>query len=166
LQLYVRRWRESGDYIVLAGSSAKYHDFYGLPEPTEWAKRIVGGIRQHTDMPIFYRPKPSWKEAVEIDGTTFSGPQDKLGSLLNRAHCIVTHGSNISWEASLYGVPSIVLGNGVGAALGGTSLAQINDPPMPDRDPWFAALSYFQWTEEEIASGRMWKFLSKQRRYL
>jgi len=158
LHQYVRPWRERGKYIILAGSSAKYHDFYGLPHPTGWAENVVAQIREISDLQIHYRPKPSWREAEEIEGTIYSDAKDKLGVLLNEAHCVVTHGSNISWEAALYGVPSIVLGSGVGALLGGVRIDQIGAPPMIDRDPWFHCLAHFQWTENEMASGRMWKF--------
>lgn len=156
------RGRNEGEVILLAGSSQKYHDFHGLPDPTTWAKGVIKGIRSYTRAPIVYRPKPSWAEAVPIDGTIFSPPEDKLFVLLERTRAVVTHGSNISFEAAMAGIPSIVLGGGIGAALGARSLGDLMRPPLGDRQVWLAALAYFQWTENEMESGRMWQFLRKR----
>src|SRR5690606_33738992 len=64
--------RKSGKHILLIGSSAKCHEFLDLPDPTEWAASVVAEIRKHTDRPIVYRPKQSWRDAVPIPGTTMS----------------------------------------------------------------------------------------------
>lgn len=146
----------SGKAIVLAGSSEKYHRFYGLPHPTDYARRLVAMLRDLCDRPIIYRPKPSWRDARPIDGTIYSPGKQPLGEILAGAHCLISHGSNAGVEATLTGTPTITLGDGVAAAIGATSLLQINDLPRPDRAQWFANLAYHQWTENEIAAGEAW----------
>lgn len=154
-----KRWRHDGFQIVIAGSSAKYHDFYDLPDPTTWATDVVRQIRKLSDRPIIYRPKPSWDGAVPIPGTHFSGPNHSLDSALTNAWCVVTHGSNACFEAALAGIPSIVLGNAVARPISSTSIKDINNPIMGERGNWLKQLSFWQWTEREMARGEAWAFL-------
>lgn len=146
-------WRKSGGHIVLAGSSAKYHNFYEMQNPTAYAKDIVKALRRHTDRPITYRPKPSWGGAIPIKGTKFSREGKSITEDLTNAHAVVTHGSNACFDAALLGIPSIVLGNGVMRAISSYSINEIESPRMGDRMPLFSALAYHQWTLEEMKSG-------------
>lgn len=156
LELECKRWRPSGLQILLAGSSAKYHEFYGLPEPTEWATSVVGELRKHTTRPIVYRPKPSWDGAVPIPGTHFSGPKENVMNAMANAWAVVTHGSNITFEAALEGIPSIVLGNAVAAPISSHELSEINEPKLGRRRQWLHNLAYRQFTETELETGFAW----------
>lgn len=161
LGVKVDPWKTWGHHIVLAGSSAKYHRFYDLPDPTEWARGVIEEIRKHSDLPIIYRPKPSWKEAVPIRGAEFSG-REKAQSInqdLWGAHCLITHGSNACFEALIAGVPVIVLGNGVAKVVSRQSVADVMELTRPKREQFFANLAYYQWTEKEMASGECWNFM-------
>lgn len=165
LGLTVKPWRRKGRAIVLAGSSAKYHEFYGLPDPTAYATRLVRGLRKITDAPIAYRPKPSWAEAVPIPRTRFSKLPRTLPDELAGAHCLVTHGSNSCFEAVLAGVPSIILGNGVALPISGHQLSDVLDPPMCDdqmRRQWLSNIAFWQWTAAEMAGGQAWDFLGNE----
>ena len=158
LDLRVTEWRDNPEGPVLfAGSSAKYHRFYGLPDPTRYAKGIIGKLRRKTRREIYYRPKPSWRDAVPIPGTVYSGPKDKLGPLVNSAHAVVTHGSNICFETILSGVPCLVLGDAIAAPVSSTELSKIErirrcDPDT--RSQWLANLAYHQWAESEMRTGQ------------
>ncbi len=147
--------------IVIAGSSLKYHDFYGLPHPTTYAKELIRQLRGVTDRPLIYRPKPSWREATELRKAAFSRPPENLTDLLAVAHLVVTHGSNSCFEAIMAGVPCIVTGEGVSQALGATEITarNVERPPIPDdatRLQWAANLAYFQWSLPEFSSGEAW----------
>lgn len=152
-------WRK-GSYVVLAGSSAKYHGFYDLEGPTEWAEGVVRSIRKHTRRGIVYRPKPSWRDARPITGSRFSyNTQENLDMILAEAHCLVTHGSNACWEAIMSGVPCIVLGDGVAAPISGRDISRVENPPRcPEntRRQWLADLAWCQWTLQEFAAGEAW----------
>jgi hypothetical protein len=153
LGIEIKPWRSRGFSIVIAGSSAKYHEFHGLPEPTIWAADIAMQIRKYSDAPIIYRPKPSWDGAVPIDGTEYSGGDESITSVLEGAACLITHGSNACFEAALLGVPSIVIGEGVLAPISSRSVADIKNPLRQKRDQLFANLAYHQWTEVEMRTG-------------
>lgn len=157
LGLELVKWRKSGLQILFAGSSGKYHEFYGLPDPTLYAQRIVDRLATMTDRPIVYRPKPSWREAVPIPGTRFSVGGEGITGALANAHCLVTHGSNACFEAALMGIPSIVLGDAVAQPISSTTIADIESPLCGKRWQWFCNLAYRQWTEDEMRSGQAWE---------
>ncbi len=152
LRLQAAPWREKGHHILIAGSSGKYHNFYGLPSPTDYAQEVVRQLRVHTDRPIIYRPKPSWREAVPIQDTTFSKGVP-LASDLQGCHAVVTHGSNACYEAALHGVPSIILGEGVMKSVSSTKLEDIEEPLLGERAEVFNALAYHQWKLKEFERG-------------
>lgn len=156
-----RKWRHTGLQIVIAGSSAKYHSFYGLPDPTTYAHEIIEQIRKLTDRPIVYRPKPSWRDAVPIEHSRFSPAKEKLTEVMTNAHCLVTHGSNACFEAAVWGIPSIILGDAVAKPISSTSLDDINAPFCGKRLQWLANLAYHQFSEQEMKSGESWETITK-----
>ena len=162
LGLVLKSWRKKGDHIVLAGSSQKYHDFYGLRHPTQWAQKVVKQIQNAAPgRRIVYRPKPSWKEAVPIEGTEFSRQGD-IYDVLENAWALVTHGSNAVFEAIVEGVPCIVLGDAVAKPISSSTIEEIESPILAcyaARHQWLANLSYWQWTMPELAGGQAWDFL-------
>lgn len=161
LGLEFKPWRETGKHIVFAGSSAKYHEFYGLKEPTSYARKIIRRLQQLTTREIVYRPKPSWKDAVAIDGTVYS-QGGSIMDVLQDAWALVTHGSNACFEATLAGIPSIVLGDAVARPIASTEVEDIENPRLAsdeERQNWLANLAYCQWTQDELASGEAWKHI-------
>lgn len=164
--LVIAPWRKSGGHILIAGSSAKYHRFYGLREPTDYAARLVGWIRKRTKMPIIYRPKPSWRDAEPIPDTQYShGKQEPLESVLFDCHALVTHGSNACFEAILSGVPCVILGDGVAKSISSTDIRRVKKPRLAtddERRQWLANLLYHQWTMREFESGKAWAVIRPQ----
>lgn len=162
LGITMQPWRKKGSHIVIAGSSEKYHAFYGLRHPTQWAQKIVKQIQGAAPgMRIIYRPKPSWKDAVPVEGTEFSRDGD-IFDVLEGAWCLVTHGSNAVFEAVCEGIPSIVLGDAVAKPISSTALEDIPNPRLAtygQRHQWLANLAYWQWTLQEFAAGKAWEFL-------
>lgn len=158
-------WRETGKHILLAGSSAKYHEFYGLKDPTTYAKDIVRQLRAITERPIVYRPKPSWKDAVELTKTRFSALPETILDVLADAWVTVTHGSNACFESVVNGIPCIILGDGVAKPLSSTSLSDIEAPRLAtdeERYAWACNLAYQQFTLPEFFSGEAWATIKGQ----
>lgn len=155
-----RPWREPtpDGPIVLAGSSMKYHQFHGLPHPTAYFEEIVSELRKHTDRPIHYRPKPSWRDATPIEGTEFV-PTGSFEHRATGAHAIITHGSNAALIGMLMGVPSIILGNGVMRLISSTELSEIEEPYLAtdeQKRQLLANLAHSQYTLNEFGSGLAW----------
>lgn len=154
-------WRRTGNHILIAGSSEKYHNFYDLGDPTEYAKKLVSELRRFTARPILYRPKPSWRGAYPIEGTVYSNAKQALASALVDCHAVVTHGSNLCFDAALKGIPSIILGDGVMKSISNTQLKQVELPYLCCREEVFNALAYHQWTLAEFSSGQAFATMRK-----
>lgn len=158
-------WREAGDHVLIAGSSAKYHAFHELDEPTAYTAALIGDLQRKTNRPLVYRPKPSWLGAVPIDGARFSPPSESIGDVLDNAWAVVTHGSNACFEALVAGIPCVVLGDAVARPISSTSIEDIEEPRLAaeaQRSKLFHALAWWQWRAAEFASGEAWEFIRSE----
>lgn len=154
-------WRKpsANGHIIIANQSEKYHQFYDLAHPTQWVIDIIKELRRHTDRPIWYRPKPSWRNKSPINGTRYCATEP-LSKLFPGAHALITHGSYICVDALLNGVPAITLGNAVTKSICSTSLSEIETPKMAteaERLQVMANLAHCQYTIKEWGNGRAWK---------
>jgi hypothetical protein len=158
-------WREYDPKgrILVAGSSAKYHRFYDITEPTRYWRANIKRMGRYTSAKVIYRPKPSWHEAVPIKAASFSKRRNiTIMDDLGQASVMVTHGSNAVVESILEGVPVISLGPSVAAPISSYDLSALSPKQMPYEAPdevrlqWLANLGYCQWTVEEMRKGLAW----------
>lgn len=159
LGIKVAPWRVGGRNIILAGSSEKYHKFYDLDHPTDYASGLVKKMNKMGSKPVIYRPKPSWKEAVEVGGAQYShgGP---FADVLKDAWCLVTHGSNAAYDALIAGIPTVVLGEAVTKPISSVTLESVMDPMLAtekQRMKLLHALAHCQWTMQEMREGLAWQ---------
>lgn len=151
--------------IVYAGSSEKYHAFAGLPEPTEYAAEIIKKLKDITTRQVIYRPKPTWYDAVPIKGSNFSPRTQSIQDVIPGAWCLLTNGSNASFDAILSGVPAVVLGNAIAKPISSQRLEDVVDPKIPtdeERDQWLANLAWCMFTEAEMKMGLAWDTIVPQ----
>ena len=147
--------------ILICGSSAKYHAFHRLEDPTRWAQTLVSRLVKLTHHHIVYRPKPSSK-LPSVTGASYSGSNNSIRDALHGCHVMITYGSGASLDAIVSGVPVITLGVGIALPVSETILENVKKPFWPDdalRSRWFSAVGYCQWTTEELRSGEAWSEL-------
>lgn len=160
LGLSVAPWREQGKHILIAGMSPKGSRAEGFP-PSVWERRAVQIMRQHTDRPIVYRPKPKWEHVPKIPGTMFRAGES-LDAALRDCHAVVTHHSNVSVDGLLLGVPAFVV-EGAALVMGSDDLRTIETPRRPDgREQWLADLAWCQWNIAEMREGAAWRYLKDE----
>jgi len=161
----------SGEHIVLAGGSVKYAMWHEMPsmdhiDPmTTWARKQIRLLNKLQHRPIVYRPKPSWRDAVEIEGVEYSRLPRTIEHELENAYCLITFGSNAGVDAVRLGVPVIILGDGAAQPMGVTDLKKVNRLVYPrdiDRDQWLYDLAYCQFTTDEMNTGLAWKILKER----
>lgn len=159
LGIKIAPWRTEGRTIVLAGMSAKSAKTRGFA-PYEWERAAIERIRQHTDRPIVFRPKPSWAEAKPIDGCRFSPPGQVLAEALQKCWAVVTLHSNVAVDALCAGIPCVAE-EGVAACLSGTYEA-LDAPELPDgREQLVADIAWQQWSTDEMRVGLAWRHLKE-----
>lgn len=162
-KLRIRPWAENGEHILVAGMSDRISHTLGY-EPGQWETETIQKIRRHTDRPIIYRPKPSWRTAFPIRGSEFrpAGTQT-LEDALGKCWAVVTRHSNVAVDAIVRGVP-VFAWDGAPAAMASQDLSQIENPYRPGgRKQWLANVAYCQWRVKEMSNGAMWRHLKAER---
>lgn len=160
LGLRVQPWRLTGRTIVVLGMSGKASWSLGL-EPAAWEAQTIAEIKKHTDRPIVYRPKPSWKDAKPLPGAGYSW-NEHLETALADAYATVSHHSNASCDSLLAGVPTFTW-DGIAKPMGLQDLSMIERPYCPlDREFWLYDAAYCQWSLTELTDGTAWKHLKSE----
>lgn len=178
IKLRPMRWSREGSHILLAGSSQKFYEYFGLGDEevlhTLFAMRIRKAMMRGLvkKRPIIFRPKPSYSKrhqdaqdvAAQYGADGFSDPWEKNGiqKALAQAHCLVTFASNAACDAIFHGVPAVVLGPHITHPVCERQLRNIDNPFWPteeQRRKWAYNLAYEQWTLEEMESGEAWQHL-------
>ena len=159
--LAVRPYRKQGEHILIAGMSGKAAATVGM-EPNAWERTAIAKLRQHTNRPIIYRPKPSWLSATRLDGADWSPPSQPLESALKNAWAVVTHHSNVAIDGLVAGIPAFCA-DGAAVPMALHDLARIESPLLPDgREQWLANLAYCQWSVAEMENGTLWRYLKRE----
>lgn len=149
-----------GDHIVVTGMSGKGAVAEGY-KPQEWETNAISVLKEHTDRPIYYRPKPSWLMSSPIEGSIYDKTHS-LDEMLNGCHAVVCHHSNCAVEALIAGVPVFVIG-GVARPMGLQDLKKIEKPYYPgNRRQWLQDISYCQWTPDELETSIPWNHLKSE----
>lgn len=160
-RITIKPWKKDGKHVLIAGMGAKAAPIEGF-KPNEWEIAAAKEIRRYTDRPIVYRPKPSWREAIPIDGTIFSDRSQSLNEALQDCWAVVSHHSNVCVDALIEGIP-VFCYHGVAKPMGLQEIALIEQPLYPDdRHQWCCNIAYTQWTPSEMASGAMWAHLKQE----
>ena len=156
-----------GTHILFDGASNKFCLWKGLGDWQDWGESVVRKIRQHSDWPIIYRPRPrhhhETKRPVGIEGTELS-----IGSLeddLARARLCVSYGGNIGVDSVISGVPHFALADSPARPLSETRwehLERLRIPTDAERRQWLADLSYCNFSTEEFASGFAWSHIEAE----
>ena len=157
----IQPWNMSGQEILVAGMSDKAARVWGLGDGNSHAQWLIDEVRKHTERPIAYRPKPSWKEAQPIAGTRYAtGP---LHAELKRAYCVVTWRSNLAIDGLIAGIPCLILGDNPACLMSHNDLTQIERLQYPDdRFEFCADLAWCQYSLSEMSSGRAWSAMKGQ----
>lgn len=158
----MKPWQGDGEYILITGQVTGDASLKPVNGRVDY-QTIVSQIKQFTSLPVHYRkhphPKrpsaPCPKGAIPSKGT--------LEQALSKAHVVVTFNSNTCVDATLAGVPCIVLDKGAMTwDISDHHLNRVNNPSKPDRTQWAYNIAYTQWTMEEIENGEAWDHLKKR----
>lgn len=165
LGIELKERQENGGHILLCCSSAKFHEFHGIKEPTRWANQTVREIRDFSERTVIYRPKPSWRAAVPVEGALFTSGNTPIADALRGCHCVVTHGTTAAADAIFAGVPAMVFGNAIARPVAETRIQSIETPYWGSADKrlrWASAMAYCQWSMAELESGEAWAELKAE----
>lgn len=155
-------WRYNHDgYILVCGQRGGGYNMMAMPN--EWPQRILEQLRHVTDRKILYRPHPERARLPESlpSHTCVVRADMPIDYWLQNAFACVVYTSNAATDALLQGVPVFYDGPTIAcAALAQRGIQTIDKPVYPDREPFFWALAYRQWHEDEIKRGLPWRCLA------
>ena len=156
----LKPFKYDGEEIIWLGPSQKYCDFHHLGDATLFSERMMKRLSKLSKHTIVYRPKHSWKDAQPIQGTRFSRPPRKIEDEFVDAYALVVHGSNMSAEAIINGIPVVTLGPAIARPVSLTDIEKIENRSTPTdarRLDWLSKIAYCQWTVAEMADGSAWE---------
>jgi hypothetical protein len=138
----LKPWRTSGDHVLVCRQGQSSGKQWRL-NPNAWNDAMIGRLAKLTDRPIRIREKVEREHrplAADLDG----------------AWAVVTHTSTCAVQAVIAGIPVFCAPENAAAAVGCSDLTRIEDPHMPERENWLAALAWGQWTIDELRAG-LWQ---------
>lgn len=152
-------WSQQGT-ILVAGMGPKAAWAENCLPVESWEKNAIATIKQFTDRPIIYRPKPSQHYGKHIADTTLD-TATLIGIAIKHSWAVVTHHSNVGVDGLVAGVPCFTE-QGVAVPMSHSDLSQIESPRYPsfeERVQWLNDVAYVQWSIQEMRSGACWRYL-------
>jgi hypothetical protein len=152
-------WRIGGNHIVITCQHQRSEQWNAMPNMLTWIENTVSEIKYYTDLPIVVRMHP--RDPINLRNVNLSRPipiadtydDFDYDQLLKKARCVVNWNSGAGITSLIKGVPVISSRESLCRPISGTDLAQVNNPPEPDRDQWFGRLGWTEWTLDEIRQG-------------
>ncbi len=138
-------WRTEGDHILICPNRS-----FGVGEQVmhpDWAQRVAERLSKATKRPVRVRGHPG-----------NNAPKKSIREDLQGAWAAVIWSSSSGAHALHMGIPVYVEAP-FWVMKGAGSSGPIEEPTLPDRQPFFEQLAWQQWTCEEIESGEPFRYL-------
>ena len=139
-----RKWRKKGRTVLVVESSENHYRMQGT-SLDEWRYKVTKEIESHTDRPIEYRSKAISRKNRN---SVYDLLQDSKAY-----HCIISDSSSAAIESIWAGVPAITLDRHITNSVTRQNICDIENLYKGDIQPWLNAISYNQFTFEELCNG-------------
>jgi hypothetical protein len=164
LNLRLKPWRTSGEYILICGQHDKSLQWQNMPRMSNWFLNTYDEIRKHTDRPIIFRPHPrcrlehierGLKHVYRQDPQHVTNTYDDFDMGFDNVWATISYSSNPGIHSIIDGVPAFVSTHSLAYPAGNDIdfLHTIEQPLMPDRTQWLNDYAHTEYTIEEIAQG-------------
>jgi hypothetical protein len=164
----LKPWRTGtrGQHILILCQRPKGWNMFGNDQDS-WLDQTINQIRSiDHKRPIVVRMHPG-------DGSRFKqiekikkrygkrvgiSDKDNIRDDLVNCWCAVGYNSTPNVVSAIEGVPVYVEDptHSWAADVAFTDIAQILDPPMPDRSEWIHKIANIHWSNEEVRTGQLW----------
>ena len=157
-------WRQTGDHILIFCQRPK--GFNMFIDQEEWVDTIIAKIRQYSSRPIMIRMHPGdgsrEKQIHKIQkkyGTTVTiSTHENIKDALTNCWCTVGINSTPNVVSIIEGIPGYIEDpvHSWAAGIAFTDIAQLENPPLPDRSNWINKIANIHWSNDEVKSGQLW----------
>ena len=173
LNIELKPWQSTGNTIIICGQHHRSHQWRNNPSMNLWFEQQINEIRKYTNRPILVRPHPRNPIGLDIKkwkDVSYKSPQRDYNTIddtdfketLKHTWAVINYSSNPAMTAVFNGIPVFVSEQSLCYDVGNSSLTDINNPKMPDRQNWANRLAYTEWTTEEIKQGLPWERIKKR----
>jgi hypothetical protein len=143
-------WRESGEKILIIEPGPFAAGIFHVDLKT-WKYDVERELKKHTDKKIVFREKANKKVRTSL-----------VEELRNEDYyCVVNINSNAATEAIWCGIPVITLDKHITNPVSSNKLSDIENLQKPHLARWLCALSYSQFTVQELFDGTAIKIVRK-----
>jgi hypothetical protein len=143
------------DSILIATQHPKSLQWANMPAIEQWVTSVVREVKQHSDRKIIIRPHPRWpiRTAIETIEQPIKLPNTyDVFNIDYNHHCVINYNSGPSIQAAIAGTLVICDKSSLAHPIS-TSIQQIENPILIDREEWFLNICHTEWTVEEIKQG-------------
>ena len=171
LGLKLQPWRTEGKYILICGQHEKSLQWRGMPNMTAWLGNTINTIREHTDMPIYWRPHPRYpvqyvekdfKNVIRQTPVKIESTYDDYDFDVRNAWATVCWSSNPGPHSVIAGIPAFVGNSSLAYDVANSNLHDIMNPNMPERQQWLNDYAHTEYTLDEISAGKPLKHLTSK----
>ena len=166
-------WKQRGDIIVICTQPDLGYSM-NLTKTRDCLYSWIPQIRSLSDKKIIIKPHPNTNriaqhEIKEIisnykDVEIIDDINRSLYDLLDNVYALITWNSTVAIDSIVYGVPTFTFNDlGFGYPISDHDLNNINNPVMLDREQTLYDMCYTTWSNEELATGKLW---AKYKEYL
>lgn len=169
LNLTLKPWRQSGNHILICTQRNGGWSMRGL-DVMKWLDQTILSIRQYSPKrTIVVRTHPGDKKARQylkirhknvIVSQKLNIKEDLFG-----AWATVVYNSSPSVASIIEGVPAFLTDpvpqHSQSFDVANLSLSNIENPELPERQPWIEKISMCHWNFNELKSGEAWRFFKK-----
>lgn len=155
--------KNEGEYILLCGQKSGDAQ-HQITDIARWARETVAKIKEHTDVPIVWRPHPRQEDTPAPPGTTTHLPSDmSLEKSLAGAKVLITHNSTAAYAAFVTGIPVVCDRSAAYAEVANVDLGPgIFEKPDGEKIQTFLnRVAYAQWSLLELLDGTELSFYAR-----
>ena len=168
LNLNLKPWRTSGNHILLCLQRNGGWSMGGVSS-IDWMNLTIASIRKYSNRPIIVRAHPGDKKIksiLKINHKNVSlSTKENLVDDLRGAWATVVYNSSPSVASIIEGVPAFLTDtipqHSQSFDVANTDISNIENPVMPDKQPWVERLAMCHWNFDELKSGEAWQFFKK-----
>lgn len=169
LNIAVRDYRTNGSHVLLCLQRNGGWSMDGL-SVVDWALQTIEILRRHTDRPIVIRTHPGDKSSStylhrfhNLHKVIVSDAWRTMQQDLINCWAVVNYNSSSVVGAAIEGYPVFVTDPARSQCrdVANIDLTQIEQPQLPDRQPWLDRISMFHWNFAELASGEAWRHMRR-----
>lgn len=165
----LKPWRTKGQHVLILCQRPK--GFNMFTDQEAWLDATIGKIRKYTNRPIMIRMHPGdgtrekqiHKIQKRYGNTVAISTHDNIREALFNCWCTVGLNSTPNVVAAIEGVPGYIEDpvHSWAADVAFTDLAQIENPPLPDRAEWINKIANIHWSNDEVTTGKLWSQIKK-----